>query len=173
MDKRLFNDFLRFLASNLDYIFIAIAILLVLLLITSLLSGKKRKKVKLKDAPDSSKVRKQIEATEAQVHDLMAAYEERTAYYEQHEEEKKEQLQNLEEAIAQRDEALRNLEGAPEELQQVLASLDPNAKVKKKSRWGSFFFGLILGIVLTAAGIYAYQNWNSVRQIFPAEWVGA
>lgn len=170
MDKRLFNDFLRFLASNLDYIFIAIGSLLVLLFVVSLFPSRKKKKIKLQDVPDADKVKKQIDQASLQVGELMAAYESRIAHYEQEEESRKERIQGLENAIAERDDALRNLEGAPEELQQVLASIDAsgNVRPKRKGRFGAFLLGLILGAAVAAGSMYAYQNWNDVQQYIPA-----
>ncbi len=165
IDKQDFNNYLRLLSENLDYLFLAIAILFALLIISAFFPSR-GKRLKLKGELKPDKARKKIQETASEMERLLGKYEERILYYEQLEQEKKERIQGLELAIAERDEALRNLEGAPAELKKVLAKIDTSGKPKRRGSWASFFWGLFFGIFFTAIGVYSYFNWEQVKGLW-------
>lgn len=177
MNDTLLEQFLLFLAENLEYILIGIAVLFVLLLIVSLLPSKKNKTVKFKGDTSLDKARASMEQTAGHVQALMAGYEGQLVKIEEEAQVKHLKIKELDELIEVRSQEIKMLEENSGDIQETITKISERSaqeatKKAKGGRFRMFIFGFLLGVAICLAGIIARQNWNYLRSLIPAEWLG-
>ena len=175
MNNTLFENFLLFLADNLDAILIGIGVLFVLLLIVSLIPSKKKKSISIKGDVNLDKTRASLDQAAANMQGLLQGYQGQIEQIEEEVALRQTKIQELDEEIAKRNQEIQMLDENAGDLQQTIAQISERSaqEATKKAKGGRtrmFFIGLLIGVALCLGAIAAYQHWDFLKSLIPAEW---